>query len=107
MINTGNKATKERILELAHSMKGQIYGETASPPVAATDVRKWAMAIYWPEKPPRLYWDRGYATKSRWGCMVAPAEFNPFAWPVDGACHLPDWPEIFHAELSFSAGSEA
>jgi acyl dehydratase len=34
-------------------------------------------------------------------------EFNPFAWPVKGPCHLPAWPEFCHAELSFSAGNEA
>ena len=106
-MTTGTKATKERIMEMANSVRGQVYGETTSPPVAAVDVRRWAMAIYWPEKPPRLYWDTAYATKSRWGCMVAPAEFNPFAWPVEGAYQLPAWPEIFHAELSFSAGNEA
>ena len=103
----GTNATKERILEMANSMKGHVYDEAKSPPVAPSDVRKWAMAIYWPERPPRLYRDLEYATKSRWGCMVAPAEFNPFAWPVDGACCLPDWPETFQTQLSFSAGNEA
>ena len=39
--------------------------------------------------------------------MVAPVEFNPFAWPVKGPCHLPAWPEFCYAELSFSAGNEA
>ena len=30
-------------------------------PVAASDIRKWAIAVYWPETPPRLYWDEDYA----------------------------------------------
>ncbi len=106
-MTTVTKATKERILEMAHSMKGQVCDEAKSSPVAPSDVQRWAMAVYWPEKPPRLYWDRAYAKKSRWGCMVAPVEFNPFAWPVEGAYQLPAWPEMFHAELSFSAGNEA
>ncbi len=54
-----------------------------SPPVSLSDIRKWAIAVYWPEKPPRLYWDEDYAKKTRFGGIVAPADFNPFAWPVE------------------------
>jgi len=106
-MTTGTEAAKERLLELAHGIKGRIYSEATSPPVADSDVRKWAMAVYWPEKPPRQYWDREYAGNSRWRGMVAPVEFNPFAWPLEGPCHLPAWPDFCHAELSFSAGNEA
>lgn len=53
-----------------------------SPPVAASDIRRWAIAVYWPNTPPRLFWDHDYARTTRWGGIIAPAEFNPFAWPV-------------------------
>ena len=53
-----------------------------SPPIAESDIRRWAIAVYWPETPPRLYWDGEYAATTRWRGIVAPAEFNPFAWPV-------------------------
>ena len=54
-----------------------------SPPISENDIRKWAIAVYWPETPPRQYWDSDYASASRWGGIVAPQEFNPFAWPVE------------------------
>lgn len=54
-----------------------------SPPISESDIRKWAIAVYWPETPPRLFWDTEYAKTSRWGSIVAPVEFNPFAWPIE------------------------
>ncbi|MFN0026758.1 MAG: MaoC family dehydratase N-terminal domain-containing protein [Acidimicrobiales bacterium] len=53
-----------------------------SPPVTASDIRKWAIAVYWPETPPRIHWDQDYAGGTRWGGVIAPPEFNPFAWPI-------------------------
>jgi len=53
-----------------------------SPPISLSDIRKWAIATYWPEAPPPLYWDEDYAAGTRWGGIVAPLDFNPFAWPV-------------------------
>jgi hydroxyacyl-ACP dehydratase HTD2-like protein with hotdog domain len=29
-----------------------------------------------------LYWDRDYAATTRWGSIIAPPDFNPFAWPI-------------------------
>ena len=63
--------------------KGKFGDERVSPPIALSDIRKWAIAVYWPEEPPRLYWDEEYANASRHGGIVAPLDFNPFAWPVD------------------------
>lgn len=57
--------------------------ERTSPPVSASDIRKWAIATYWPEKPPPIYWDDDYARTTRYGGIIAPSDFNPFAWPVD------------------------
>lgn len=54
-----------------------------SPPISENDIRKWAIAVYWPETPPKLYWDAEYAKTSRYGGIIAPQEFNPFAWPVE------------------------
>lgn len=53
-----------------------------SPPISENDIRKWAIAVYWPETPPKKFWDAKYAAASRFGGVVAPEEFNPFAWPV-------------------------
>ena len=54
--------------------------ESVSHPVAVSDIRKWAMAVYYPEDPPRLFWDEAYAAGTEFGGVVAPEEFNPFAW---------------------------
>ena len=62
--------------------KGVWGEETVSYPVSESDIRKWAIAVYWPQPPPRLYWDPEYAKTTRWGGIVAPEDFNPFAWPI-------------------------
>ena len=54
-----------------------------SLPIEASDIRRWAIATYYPETPPRLFWDEAYARTTRWGGIVAPPEFNPFAWQLD------------------------
>lgn len=61
-----------------------VWGEPwTAPPITDTDIRRWAMATHYPEKPPRLYWDADYAAATRWGGIVAPPDFNPFAWPIE------------------------
>lgn len=54
-----------------------------SPPIAASDIRRWVIATYWPQTPPRMYWDEDYARTTARGGIVAPPDFNPFAWPVE------------------------
>ncbi len=61
-----------------------VEGRT-SPPISESDIRRWAIASYWPEEPPRLFWDAGYAKTTRWGGIIAPQDFNPFAWPIQRA----------------------
>ncbi len=57
--------------------------ETTSYPVGESDIRKWAIATYWPEQPPRIHWDADYARGTRWAGVIAPRDFNPFTWPID------------------------
>ena len=60
------------------------WGEArVAPPITETDIRRWAMATFYPQQPPRVYWDAEYAASTRWGGIVAPPDFNPFAWPVE------------------------
>ena len=60
-----------------------VWGESrTAPPITETDIRRWAMATFYPKQPPRIYWDAEHAAASRWGGIVAPPDFNPFAWPV-------------------------
>lgn len=63
--------------------KGVWETEIRSHPVTESDIRKWALATFWPDKPPRIYWDNEYAQDTRWGGIIAPRDFNPFAWPID------------------------
>ena len=62
--------------------KGRWSEARVSPPIALSDIRKWAIATYWPETPPQLHWDEDYAKTTKWGGIIAPPDFNPFAWPV-------------------------
>ena len=62
---------------------GRELSRRTSPPAETSDIRKWAIAGYWPETPPRLFWDEEYAKKSRFGGIVAPEDFNPFAWSIE------------------------
>jgi len=63
--------------------RGVWGNERVSPPISESDIRRWAIATYWPEKPPALYWDADYARNTRYGGIIAPPDFNPFAWPID------------------------
>lgn len=85
----------------------------SSPPVTATDIRRWAIAVYWPEQPPRIYWDAAYASTTRWNGIIAPPDFNPFAWPIDrperasgsGAEQFPDHPHVMNGGLKDRYGA--
>src|SRR5262245_46017241 len=65
------------------AMRAAIGGEIArrvSYPISATDIRRWALATYYPDEPPRHYWDEEYAATTVHKGLVAPLELNPFAW---------------------------
>jgi hypothetical protein len=75
------------------SLVGEEFGTgRRSVPIALSDIRKWALAVYYPEVPPPLFWDEDYAAASRHGGIVAPEEFNPFAWfTADGPVMAPSY----------------
>lgn len=54
---------------------GGVVDWRVSFPVAASDIRRWAVAVYYPSPPPDRF--RGEGSH-----LVAPEEFNPFAWAV-------------------------
>lgn len=62
--------------------KGKFSEPRVSLPIALSDIRKWAIAVYWPDAPPPIYWDEEYAKTTRYGGIIAPLDFNPFSWPV-------------------------
>jgi hypothetical protein len=59
---------------------GRQLARRVSFPVAESDIRRWAIAVYYPQEPPRRFWDEAYAKSTRYGGIVAPEDFNPFAW---------------------------
>jgi hypothetical protein len=70
------------ISDAMRSIVGQRYGEAESFPIARSDIRKWALAVYYPELPPRLFYDEEYARGTVYRGIVAPEDFNPFAWAL-------------------------
>ncbi|WP_081288377.1 FAS1-like dehydratase domain-containing protein [Mycobacterium asiaticum] len=54
-----------------------------SLPVDANDIRRWAQAIWYPEPPPADQFDIAVAALGPWGGLVAPRDFNPYAWHPD------------------------
>jgi len=59
---------------------GRQLTRRVSFPVSESDIRRWAIAVYYPQEPPRQFWDEAYAKSTRHGGIVAPEDFNPFAW---------------------------
>jgi acyl dehydratase len=62
---------------------GRTLPPVAAPPVGANDIARWAIATYWPERPPAAYLDATVAAEGPWGGIVAPRDFDPFAWMLD------------------------
>jgi acyl dehydratase len=71
------------VTDQMRAAQGVWTDEVRSFPVRDTEIRRWAIATYWPERPPQIYWDEEYAKQTRWGGIIAPPDFNPFAWPID------------------------
>ena len=45
--------------------KNKFSDPRVAPPIALADIRKCAIAVYWPENPPPLYWDEDYGTGTK------------------------------------------
>lgn len=65
--------------EMRKAVGAEISRQTSFP-VTDSDIRRWAIATYYPEAPPRLFWDAAYAAQTLHRGIVAPEDFNPFAW---------------------------
>jgi hypothetical protein len=59
---------------------GQVLRRQTAYPIAASDIRRWAIAVYYPDSPPARFLGGGAAAGG--APLVAPEEFNPFAWAV-------------------------
>lgn len=60
---------------------GKRFDRAVSYPVDRSDIRKWAIAVYYPDLPPAHYFeDEAADAVFGSGGIVAPEDFNPFAW---------------------------
>lgn len=70
---------EDLITDEQRARRGEWSPWRAAPAVTASDIRRWALAVYWPEPPPERYLAEGGP-----GELIAPREFNPFAWLPGG-----------------------
>jgi len=68
------------ITDEMRAIVGVVMDEATSYPIAASDIRRWALAVYHPEVPPPEFWDEDDPATVAMGGIVAPDEFNPLAW---------------------------
>lgn len=76
---------------------GRPFGVMESYPVTASDIRRWAIAVHYPEPPPAHYLDPDAEAAGR---LVAPLDINVFAWAV--AHREPD-PERIEVDPRYAA----
>ena len=70
------------VSEQMHAALGSELGRKVSFPVSESDIRKWAIAVYYPAPAPAVFIDAQAAAASADGGIRAPEDFNPFAWIV-------------------------
>jgi acyl dehydratase len=66
---------------------GRPLGPDTAYAVCENDIRRWAIATFYPEEPPAEFLEERAAARGPWGGLVAPRDFNPFAWT---RCTPPD-----------------
>jgi hypothetical protein len=76
------KEVDSKISAAMEAAVGREMGRRMSFPVSESDIRRWAIAVYWPAEPPALFTDPDFAASTVHAGIVAPEEFNPFAWAV-------------------------
>jgi hypothetical protein len=82
MVTDDAKVEETHISDEMRALVGTELSTRVSYPIAESDIRRWALAVYYPEKPPAEFIDPEVAATTRHGGIVAPEDFNPFAWAV-------------------------
>jgi hypothetical protein len=67
---------------------GRELDRRVSYPIASSDIPRWAVAVYYPQLPPRRFWAAPDGPPDS-GRLAAPEDFNPFAWLVADPPGLP------------------
>jgi hypothetical protein len=76
------EAGEDLISEAMRALVGKVQHRRTSYPISASDIRRWAIAVYWPDPPPERYVGGGAVAGE--AALTAPEEFNPFAWITPG-----------------------
>jgi hypothetical protein len=79
-------AAADLINDEMRGLVGKVQHRRASYPVSASDIRKWALAVYYPDPAPAKYLRVGAAGGEP--PLTAPEEFNPFAWAINGPANV-------------------
>lgn len=77
---SGNAAEGELLHADTIERIGRTLPPVAAPAVGANDIARWAIATHYPEPAPAASTDAGTAAAGPWGSLVAPRDFDPFAW---------------------------
>lgn len=80
---SGAAAPGEFLTQRTIDRIGRTMDPVTAPPVGANDIARWAIATWWPQRPPARFVDAGVAAATPWGGVVAPRDFDPFAWAPD------------------------
>ena len=83
---TDSAEAKSYISDDMREAIGTELATRTSYPISASDIRKWALAVYYPGSPPEKFVGAGGMDAP----LVAPEEFNPFAWASPGKTPKPN-----------------
>lgn len=96
----GKDATMMDLSDVEHRVGQEVGGGELIEPCSATDIRRWAMAMDYPNP---VHWNHELAAASKFGGIVAPQSFAvaiDFGHGVQPACvgHIPRSHPIFGGE---------
>ena len=80
---SGDAAPGTFLTQATIDLIGRTLDPVAAPPIGANDIARWATATWWPQPPPAQFVDPAAAAAGPWGGIVAPRDFDPFAWMPD------------------------
>jgi hypothetical protein len=69
------------VTEQMRECVGRELDRRVSYPITSSDIRRWAIAGYYPELPPSRFWAAPADSPDLEGA-AAPEDFNPFAWLI-------------------------
>ncbi|TDV49904.1 FAS1-like dehydratase domain-containing protein [Actinophytocola oryzae] len=97
---TDEKAARLDLSDVDHRVGRPVGGGQLWDPCAASDIRRWVMAMDYPNP---LHWDETFAHESRYGGLVAPQSIAvalDYGHGAQPACvgHIPDSHLIFGGE---------